>query len=486
MRRVFVWFSLVTVLAVAGFLFQSTYWRDCLIRHFISRSVDHGSRTQTHTEEQWLVDQICRDVAEMIYFAKNGSTAKTHNLKVQIESRARGSFDVQVESGAASVRENIALQRHLWSEDNYKPFAAALLSAWNVPKSSASDRDDADLLDQLANGGMATLIYESKQTSESLTQSPLDPSLNERAAFIIGCFALHEASGSFSDVRPALNRMTAHLALAGTQKHEASNCGEIARVILSILSGRQAEAFAKIRALPPSLDGWAKTLEMRTTGDWRVLENPEKASRLQQLEYFRTLRQRGLCPKSRAFLTKIQGDQSPDWIRIALEDRLSVQEGHAFAGGSVPSEVQSTLEDYQSFFSDTLSRSQFIAVLDQPPTRCLTKTRDGKLELEVLSWGTIAAFHQRHLCQAAVSTEYFLAQSWGVREEQVVAQNPPANASQVAAPKISLLVTAAADPQAFVMANFVGQPLASASRTLQDAGFKLGNVTVAVPQESNA
>ncbi len=56
-------------------------------------------------------------------------------------------------------------------------------------------------------------------------------------------------------------------------------------------------------------------------------------------------------------------------------------------------------------------------------------------------------------------------QMGGVREEQVVAQNPPANASQVAAPKISLLVTAAADPQAFVMANFVGQPLGSASRS---------------------
>ena len=69
----------------------------------------------------------------------------------------------------------------------------------------------------------------------------------------------------------------------------------------------------------------------------------------------------------------------------------------------------------------------------------------------------------------------------GVREDQVVAQSPPANASQVSAPKISLLVTAAVDPQAFVMANFVGQPLGSASRSLQDAGFKLGNVTVAVP-----
>jgi len=52
----------------------------------------------------------------------------------------------------------------------------------------------------------------------------------------------------------------------------------------------------------------------------------------------------------------------------------------------------------------------------------------------------------------------------------------------VLAPKISLLVTAAAEPQAFVMPSFVGQPLGSASRTLQDAGFRLGNVSVAAVQ----
>ena len=63
--------------------------------------------------------------------------------------------------------------------------------------------------------------------------------------------------------------------------------------------------------------------------------------------------------------------------------------------------------------------------------------------------------------------------------DQVLAQSPPANASQVAAPKISLLVSVAAEPEAFVMPNFVGQPLGSASRTLQDAGFKLGSVSVA-------
>jgi beta-lactam-binding protein with PASTA domain len=69
----------------------------------------------------------------------------------------------------------------------------------------------------------------------------------------------------------------------------------------------------------------------------------------------------------------------------------------------------------------------------------------------------------------------------GMPADQVLAQSPPANASQVAAPRTSLLVTVAADPPAYVMPSFVGQPLGSASRTLQDAGFKLGNVSIAPP-----
>jgi beta-lactam-binding protein with PASTA domain len=74
----------------------------------------------------------------------------------------------------------------------------------------------------------------------------------------------------------------------------------------------------------------------------------------------------------------------------------------------------------------------------------------------------------------------------GTPADQVLAQSPPANASEVAAPRTSLLVTVSADPPAYVMPNFVGQPLGSASRTLQDAGFKLGTVAVAPPTASAA
>ena len=71
----------------------------------------------------------------------------------------------------------------------------------------------------------------------------------------------------------------------------------------------------------------------------------------------------------------------------------------------------------------------------------------------------------------------------GIPADQVLAQSPPANASQVAAPKISLLITAAGEPQAYVMPSFLGQPLGSANRTLTDSGFKLGNVNVAAPSQ---
>jgi eukaryotic-like serine/threonine-protein kinase len=72
-------------------------------------------------------------------------------------------------------------------------------------------------------------------------------------------------------------------------------------------------------------------------------------------------------------------------------------------------------------------------------------------------------------------------ESPGIPADQVLAQSPTANAAQVLAPKISLLVTSSAEPPAFVMPNFVGQALGTVSRTLQDEGFRLGNVSVAVP-----
>ena len=65
--------------------------------------------------------------------------------------------------------------------------------------------------------------------------------------------------------------------------------------------------------------------------------------------------------------------------------------------------------------------------------------------------------------------------------DQVVSQNPPANAIGIAAPKISLLLSAGTAPPAYVMPNLTGQPLGSALLALQDAGMRVGKVSVLPP-----
>jgi len=67
----------------------------------------------------------------------------------------------------------------------------------------------------------------------------------------------------------------------------------------------------------------------------------------------------------------------------------------------------------------------------------------------------------------------------GATADQVLGQSPPPNASGIAAPKISLLTTESAAPQAFLMPNFTGQALGGVTLVLQDAGFRLGNVSIA-------
>jgi eukaryotic-like serine/threonine-protein kinase len=65
--------------------------------------------------------------------------------------------------------------------------------------------------------------------------------------------------------------------------------------------------------------------------------------------------------------------------------------------------------------------------------------------------------------------------------DQVISQNPTANASGVAAPKISLLVSDGPEPPTYVMPNLTGQPLGSAMLALQDAGIKVGKVSLLPP-----
>lgn len=74
--------------------------------------------------------------------------------------------------------------------------------------------------------------------------------------------------------------------------------------------------------------------------------------------------------------------------------------------------------------------------------------------------------------------------------DQVIAQSPSPDASSISDPKISLLIAAQPQPQTLLMPSFLGQPLGRVSATVQDAGLRVGSVTLigadgAVPMQGN-
>src|SRR3954469_14097560 len=60
--------------------------------------------------------------------------------------------------------------------------------------------------------------------------------------------------------------------------------------------------------------------------------------------------------------------------------------------------------------------------------------------------------------------------------DQVVAQSPAPNANTMTSPKVSLLVSAPADEQSYVMPNFVGTHLADASHAISEVGLRIGKI----------
>lgn len=63
--------------------------------------------------------------------------------------------------------------------------------------------------------------------------------------------------------------------------------------------------------------------------------------------------------------------------------------------------------------------------------------------------------------------------------DQVIAQSPTPGASQIATPAVSLLTSAAADAEAFVMPDFAGAKLSEASAAVRAAGLAVGAIATA-------
>lgn len=73
-----------------------------------------------------------------------------------------------------------------------------------------------------------------------------------------------------------------------------------------------------------------------------------------------------------------------------------------------------------------------------------------------------------------------------VPPQTVVAQSPPADATDASSPRIALVLSAADNSQSYVMPSFTGKPLSAAATAVQQAGLTLGGKWGAIAAASKA
>ncbi len=366
-------------------------------------------------ESQWLVNGIANDLAQMIAFAAKGEKLDPALVETIATPDTDGNtgFTISVKSPAGATSSAVKFQHHFWAPENYLPLATALIKEAQL-KPAAHGSTESKLPATLTSPETKTLIDEGKRLTAALSKQPLDALLHEEAALVIGTLAFREASGRFSDVRPALGRMAAHLALARALNATPGVCGNLAEVIQLTLANRQAEAVERAGKLDASLSAWTMALRLRNTGDWRLLAKPEAATLLEQIAYAQALTGSRDPSALAAFLESAKPKNLPDWARLALATNFSVQEGHMFATNSVGQEFMELEMSRKAYTGERLTEDKVTEVLNEPEGRAVRKTGAEAAHIEVLGWGTLAAFHQRHFMHAVNRTHLFFSEKWGV------------------------------------------------------------------------
>lgn len=225
-----------------------------------------------------------RDLAEMAWFAKAKTLPATNALVVtasELSAQPSGqpAYDLQIlfPSNLPPVKLALKIDHPIWAPEVYAATASNLLETIGIPtaKTVEGARDNPSLASALLDFAAEDIEEANQKISQRLAVRFQDPWLHEKAALVLGVFALREYSGDFYDVRHALCRMTAHLTLARALSEDSplTREGQLAEAILYTLMNHQRLALDKLSELSkdPSLASWARGLRARITGDYREL-----------------------------------------------------------------------------------------------------------------------------------------------------------------------------------------------------------------------
>jgi tetratricopeptide (TPR) repeat protein len=339
------------------------------------------------TEEEWLVDRITRHVRELAAFAASRSL---------------------VDPGAPAVKpEALRFEEHLFSLRAYEPLAREALGPAAADRPAAADegREGARLLAVLLDPRTPVLVREGLSLSRGLTGQPRDAGAHERAALLLATFALRDCAGPSTDIRPALVRLTAHLALARALRGDSPPglAGRFAEAGLVTLVGRERDALARLGALEaaartPTERAWVRALRLRNTGDWRIARDAKGLSLLERLEEYRALVEGQDDGAALAWLDRGRAEDVPDWGAIALDAHApSVETANRFADATLMLQLTEAAEVRTALHGAPAEGEDLIPALNERSGPLVARVADGEPRVEVLDWGLWADRAQRHL-----------------------------------------------------------------------------------------
>lgn len=377
-------------------------------------------------EQEWMVDGIGRDIAEILGYAKFGKDSKekfissTVDFKTKIDNQSTNSYSYSLSyPGASAISYKFSLQDYAWSPKNYEPFAQEILSSLKLTPSTPSTIPD-DYLKNISKADFASLFLENKRISKALTENPLDASLHEQAAMLQGVFNMLEMCGLFSDTRAPLNRMAAHLSIAkALNKDKLSNVGQIANIALESMSCRDGVAVSVVdemskQNLNPTEKSFLRALKIRGTANYRLF-NEAEATPIEEFQYGLRLAQTRGIEEAMEVISKKHTPLSIQWKRILGSGPMSVQTGHVLQANQVSAEIADLMKSRNAFKGENNENvASYVDELNLPSSRCLSSTEANALT--VLSWDDIAAFYSRHIAFAITQEYLFNQRMYGVEE----------------------------------------------------------------------
>jgi tetratricopeptide (TPR) repeat protein len=355
------------------------------------------------TEQEWLVDSITRDIREMAHYASTRSFPA--DLWPAVKPQA------------------IHFDDHLFSPLSYEPVAREALGPIPAPLPS-SDGDDGAFLASLLDLRPAVLVKQDEALSGRLESEPRDAAAHERAALLLGAFSLRERARDYSDPRPALCRMAAHLGFARAlrQGGDPGLSGRFAEALLASLLGRQRDALDRLdvleaSAVTPAEKAWVRALRIRTTGDWRIGRDARNLTPVEALEEVRALLRNLDDMVAFDWLESRAPSLMGDFGALVVDWGVSIELGNRFLHTAPMMALAEATEVWVALGGEPAEGERWLEHLNERPERLVNRDDSGAVKVSVLGWGLWADRAQRHLL-AALEASLFQLGGLGLPHEQ--------------------------------------------------------------------